>query len=147
MRMAGSAGTLREQAVDEQGSAAGACHLGHAYLAQRIANARSCFASGLQRSYNLDDRPGMAGALEGMAAALTGRPEMHEAAARMLGAAGALRATTGTRPSPRYTPAYTEACETLEAALGAARYATAIEAGRRLFPEEFVQLAMRGAYG
>jgi hypothetical protein len=79
----------------------------------------------------LGDRLGVAGSLEGLAAAerAQGDPEQ---AVRMLGAAAALREAIGSPLPPGARPAYDEQVAALRASLGEAAYCAAWGAGRAL---------------
>ncbi len=99
------------------------------------AGARTLYEESLSMSIELGDRWISAISLEGLArmAVATGQPE---AAARLLGAADALRDATGATRSAYFRALYESNLAETRAQLGNERFVTAREAGRALTPEQ-----------
>jgi hypothetical protein len=106
-------------------------HLGAVALAtgdQSGAVAR--YAESLTRYLAMGDRASQTAALEGLAAALG--PAKPAAAARLLGAADALRATLGTPRPPRERGRHDQTVASCHSALGAVTFAAAFAEGQAL---------------
>jgi hypothetical protein len=98
--------------------------------------AATLLRASLEQRRALDDHQGTAEGLE--AVALVAGPDHPDAAARLLGAADALRATTGAMRPPVEAAGCEETTRTLRARLGEVAFAAALAAGRSLSPDQAV---------
>jgi len=107
-----------------------------------LQDAEGWLTGGLRIARQIDDRVAqcyLVGAL-GCCAADNGEPEL---AAELLGAMETLRAGIGARLHPGMAPALSRATRSATAALGAARFGSAQQAGGRLSRDAAVLLALR----
>ncbi len=94
----------------------------------------------LRRRHELEDKPGVAECLERLAGVI-GR-QTGEPAARLLGAAEAIRAALGVPRSPVEQPGYERLVTTLQASLGETAFMTAWAAGREMAVGQAVHYAL-----
>jgi DNA-binding CsgD family transcriptional regulator len=127
--------------------------LGHVALAQDdVPRATTCFLESLALCREAGDRGGIARCLEGLAAVWTTRAQQGSCdgafrAARLFGAADALREAIGARLFPQERPAYDRAVDSARAGLGEEAFAAAWAEGRVFSLEEAVNLAPSDAHG
>jgi hypothetical protein len=128
---------------DARAMARGFVELGLAARSQGDARWAMLVAEGLGQIRNLGDRRNVAVVLEQLAAVACadGRPEQ---AARLLGAAEALREAMGARLPPAEQAAHAKTEQAARAALGEAAFAAARAAGRSLTPVAAVDEALAG---
>jgi predicted ATPase/transcriptional regulator with XRE-family HTH domain len=128
---------------DARAMARGFVELGLAARSQGDARWAMLVAEGLGQIRNLGDRRNVAVVLEQLAAVACadGRPEQ---AARLLGAAEALREAMGARLPPAEQAAHATTEQAARAALGEAAFAAARAAGRFLTPVAAVDEALAG---
>jgi non-specific serine/threonine protein kinase len=123
-------------------------YLGHVAREQGDpATARDRFRESLRRSNALGDRLRVTRALDGLATALAvgdlaSQPQDAALAARLLGAAAALREVQGAALHPMDRPAVEHATSTLRATLGDSAYDAAVAAGAALPLEDAVATAL-----
>ncbi len=94
----------------------------------------------LQRRHELEDKPGVAECLERLAGVIGRRT--GEPAARLLGAAEAIRTALGVPRSPVEQPGYERLLTTLQASLGETAFTTAWAAGREMAVSQAVHYAL-----
>ncbi len=115
-------------------------HLADAVILQRdVARARSLYAESLEIRDALGDKPGIASALERLAWASTGGDP--DRAARLLGAAQALRQAIGASLNPPAQEDYDRNLASLQRRLGEERFKAAWEQGRKMTAEDAVTYA------
>ena len=112
-----------------------------ALIAADLDESRTLFAEALEIANRIDDRIAQYALLDalGCQAAKTGRARL---AAQLLGAAETVRGRAGANVIGYLSPMLAEAEESARAALGASRFETEYEAGRRLSRQAAVGLAL-----
>lgn len=107
-----------------------------------VAQSTTLLWEGLSLSSQDDDQRGVVEGLEALAELLInqGRPQL---AARLLGCAADLRASTGPRRTPREQGAATRRMETICTALGQTQFDQAWEEGRHLPADQMIDLALQ----
>jgi predicted ATPase/DNA-binding XRE family transcriptional regulator len=132
------------RALDEKAGMALALHeLGLIACAQgNLARAGQLLCDGLDLAWNIGDRRRAAFCLEGLAVAWARRPLD---AARLLGAAAALREVLGAPLPPAERPDYERTLTAVRAGAGAAAFTAAWEAGRTMPIEQAIGAALNSS--
>lgn len=112
-----------------------------ALIAGDLERAKTQFADTLRVAVRIDDRIAQYYALEGLGRALAGTGQAR-LAARLLGAADAIRIATGTAVMPGGNPQVSRAKEPAIAALGTSIFEAEFEAGKQLKRESAIAMAL-----
>ena len=127
---------------DRRGAAIALGYLGDTLLSEHhVAGARAYYTESLEIYRSLNERLGIADRLESMAAVCVAAGD-HERAARLWGAAEALRADIGTPLWPANRAGYDRAVAEARAQLGEEPFAAAWAAGRALRLEQVIAEAL-----
>lgn len=135
--------TLRRQLGDTRGVSMGLSNLGHVALAEGdLAAARSAFSESQQLAAEVGNQYGGAICLSGLAGVAV-RERDAETAARLIGAADAILERDGISMEPADLQSHLRAVAEAQAALGAAQFASAYAAGKRLTLQDAATLLDR----
>ena len=135
--------TLFNEMGEKQGIAVSLMMTGHVARAEGDHEAaRTLYARGLVQSYEVGDRYNMADSLVGLAGVAAEMDRDIPRAARLAGAAAALRASIGATVEPFERDIYERAVGAAQAALGEEAFAAAFAAGQRMTLDEAVAYAL-----
>jgi hypothetical protein len=142
VRLYGESLAARRALGHKQGIAAALTHLGYvARVRGEHAQALAVYEESLTLLHGVGDKVGIAQCLEGMAYTVCAQGQAGRAA-RLLGAAAALRDTVGAPLPPGDRPLHNRDVATARAALGDHGYAQGWAAGRSLPLDETISYAL-----
>jgi len=114
---------------------------GTALITGDLAKARADYTEALKIAQRIDDRVAQYALLDGLGCVAAGSGQAR-LAAQLLGGAETVRTQAGARLIPILAPLIAMAEESATAAIGAAKFQTEMNAGRRLSRDEAIRLAL-----